>query len=388
MSTSGTAPTARKRQPPGNPDYAYNATLYAVDPATNHAARLALGDIANPEQVECTGDARQAFSLRNNMAADEEQQQQDGKWVMPAITHQGDVRHNGGIIMSFLDGHVKWLHPDEYGRGFNRYNIPTQQAYYIDFSKVSVPQAILQETGAARQADLNNFILRHSFTLQDGKTRVSDGVGMSDGFQQEQAGTFPAGMFDYRHKGWAVPANGLLCSRLNTGFNGYSMMVEFTTDSAVQDSEITLGRNDGWGNCVTLFPAQGKAGFGAFDPGQPEAPRYLSPTCQGKLLTGLAPGGASYRLQCSLGYAIADRSLKDQSYAKNSDSSLFLLQANDQHSSCIPTPMKASVEELAPIYGILSWGGFYLAASSDTDNNDRALHTRQPILVKKILFSN
>lgn len=124
-------PTSSVNAGPGNPDYGWNAFTFDKDSHGN-AIGLGLGEITSPELVEATCDLFQPTNSTYN------------KWTNPwpgsytcpmLIKPSAYYRHNSGIIISYLDGHVKYKLPVNPCSGTGAYNLGAGLSrYYIDFS--------------------------------------------------------------------------------------------------------------------------------------------------------------------------------------------------------------------------------------------------------------
>ena len=117
-------PSSNNKGTSSHPNYGYNAHLYTrYDKKPDIVMALYLGDIANPEQIELTCDIGSPLVLSPD-TNDPGLLMQKGAYTVSAFNKESVCRHAGGIVVSYLDGHVAFLKQSEIGRGKNRYNIP------------------------------------------------------------------------------------------------------------------------------------------------------------------------------------------------------------------------------------------------------------------------
>ncbi|MHB0935142.1 MAG: prepilin-type N-terminal cleavage/methylation domain-containing protein [Armatimonadota bacterium] len=133
-------PTNSHKGVPSDPDYGMNAFLYDVDPDTGGIVACAMGNIEDPTTVELTTDIK---GLSSKGAADTDPLKDlKDKFISPfpntfTVTGYGDngeMRHNGSAIVSYVDGHVKMIKAAEL-TGTSPYSLPRSSGrLYIDFS--------------------------------------------------------------------------------------------------------------------------------------------------------------------------------------------------------------------------------------------------------------
>lgn len=132
-------PSSRRKGVPSDPDYGMNAYLYDYDENGN-LAPLSTAAVENPAAIELTTDIKDQTSESTGNALHD-------SFVNPfpktaTVTGFGlggttERRHQDGIVVSFLDGHVALLKKLELGNGITQYNIPRGNGrFYIDFSQV------------------------------------------------------------------------------------------------------------------------------------------------------------------------------------------------------------------------------------------------------------
>lgn len=138
-------PTTTKDGSPSNPNYGMNAFLYDVD-ETGATTALALGQIDNPSAVELTGELT-GMSAAGATDADLALRTLKDQFANPfpksfsingfGTGTNGNKPHDGGAIISYLDGHVAMVRPPLLGSGTTGFNIPAGRGrFYVDFSKV------------------------------------------------------------------------------------------------------------------------------------------------------------------------------------------------------------------------------------------------------------
>ena len=121
-----------------DPDYGINAFLFDIDP-TGTFIPLAIGIIEDPNTVELTCDKLAGLSpvSSGNAIKDEYLNPFPKSQTVTGFSGTGDKRHNGGIVVSYLDGHVALLGGATESGGGSPYSIPPGNGRaFIDFSKV------------------------------------------------------------------------------------------------------------------------------------------------------------------------------------------------------------------------------------------------------------
>jgi prepilin-type processing-associated H-X9-DG protein len=191
-------PSVSHKGRPSDPDYGMNAFLYDVDSQTGGIVALALGRIENPAAIELTADKRVGFTPDSygDPIKDQFMNPFPNSFTIDGYKGTGEARHSGGVVVSYVDGHVKLLKGIELGLGMTGYNIPANKGRcYIDFSTVK---------------DEADAVAR----LNGGFTR--DGFG---GYSASNYGTFNAATKTYD----LSPGDKLLCN----GTAGESKDTEF-----------------------------------------------------------------------------------------------------------------------------------------------------------------
>jgi len=115
-------PTNTHKGSPDDPGYGMNAYLYDSNPKNGKKIGVPWGIIKDPSSVELTTDI--SGPTGQGMASNPF----PGTYTFngfDGIGANADWRHNKGIIVSYVDGHVKWVRPEELSAaGRTRYNIP------------------------------------------------------------------------------------------------------------------------------------------------------------------------------------------------------------------------------------------------------------------------
>lgn len=141
---------------PSDPDYGMNAFLFSTDPASGEVTGLALGALENPSEVELTGDMKGSTpdgaaptpsdpplqAIKDQMSNPFPHTATVTGWTTPG---NGDaLRHGGGAIVSYADGHVALLKGLALGGGTDFYCIPRSGGrMFVDFAAVKdYPDAI------------------------------------------------------------------------------------------------------------------------------------------------------------------------------------------------------------------------------------------------------
>jgi len=126
-----------------DPDYGMNAYLYNIDPKTGGIIPAALGGIEDPTTVELTVCLKPGQTGATNgttqgaMLKDQFTNPFPKTFTCNGFNANGELRHDGGIIASFLDGHVAYLKGGAIGAGASGYSLPKSAGRcYIDFSQV------------------------------------------------------------------------------------------------------------------------------------------------------------------------------------------------------------------------------------------------------------
>jgi len=160
-------PASGKHASSDAPDYGFNAYLYNVNNFGTKAG-VTLGEVANPATVECTVDLKQITNAAPATPPAGYFNSYGFCWNNPfpnsfTITALLDpavsIRHTGGIVVSYLDGHVALRNAIQTSTttsytasGTGPYNIgPGLHRFFIDFSKYTGP---LAATNAATDLDL------------------------------------------------------------------------------------------------------------------------------------------------------------------------------------------------------------------------------------------
>jgi prepilin-type N-terminal cleavage/methylation domain-containing protein/prepilin-type processing-associated H-X9-DG protein len=216
-------PTSDFKGSEANPDYFYFAGSFL--------SGVALGDVKDPVSTPMLGDLADA---ENNPPYINDQDTND---VSIAVT-QIDARHNDGAVVSYIDGHVKWLGPNDLTASlFIPCIINPTSVKPVDLGQ------ILKKGGFGHPNNLYSYDLRGDMapmgfthmlaglywangTLSeihtgDSKTQVSNRTLLPAWL--DQAGTFPpseydtTGMGGYFWVAWGSSAAGYV---YNGGLNG------------------------------------------------------------------------------------------------------------------------------------------------------------------------
>ncbi len=107
------------------PNYGYNGHLYDLVTEGNKrdVTSITLGEIPNPEQIECTMDMKVNYlaPVKNPNPA---KVLESGKPVVYSFATGAKFCHYGSIVISYLDGHVATLKQSQTGKGTTAYNVP------------------------------------------------------------------------------------------------------------------------------------------------------------------------------------------------------------------------------------------------------------------------
>ncbi len=121
------------------PEYGMNAFLYSLD-EPNVRAPLPLSKVESPDKTELTTDLGYPTNISEGAwYKDEFHNPFPETYTIPGFGARAAAkRHDLGLIVSFVDGHVAYLSGQEMGTsGRSQYNIPPGYGRaYIDFSKV------------------------------------------------------------------------------------------------------------------------------------------------------------------------------------------------------------------------------------------------------------
>ena len=159
-----------------DPDYGINAFLYWED-NTGQRMRLPVDRVTSPGKVELTSDLKlPTKEASGNRWQDEFTNPFPQSYTMPGYsTFAGTTRHGPGVIVSYLDGHVKLLQGREMGaQGMTRYNIPP------GYGRVYLDLARCADGEDARQA-MQTFIsfaatwMRSTGEFADGAWEITNG---------------------------------------------------------------------------------------------------------------------------------------------------------------------------------------------------------------------
>ncbi len=144
-------PSSSNNATPANPDYGMNAYLFDVDSGGMQDG-VPMGEILNPQKVECTADLNAISSplpsgwtgpYPGNTQAWLDYDPFPNSYTITGLnTPSIALRHNGGVIISYLDGHVEFRQPTYTVTTCSKYNLgPGMHRYYIDFSTFNDPVA-------------------------------------------------------------------------------------------------------------------------------------------------------------------------------------------------------------------------------------------------------
>jgi len=106
---------------PESPDYGYNGRLCSW--WNGKLQQITLGEVGDPSLIEAFCDTKAPYNIPPGIT-DPLWRAQQGCYSVSAFTREGDARHNGGILVTYLDGHVAWLKASQCGLGTSKYNIP------------------------------------------------------------------------------------------------------------------------------------------------------------------------------------------------------------------------------------------------------------------------
>jgi len=150
-------PSSTSLATPSNPDYGYNAYLYnlVARESSWEQTGVTLKQITNPSTVECTTDLNAPTSSitgEKNSFGYGWNNPFPGSYTITALcAPSAALRHAGGIVISYLDGHVSYKSAAYTASGSGPYNIgPGVNRFYIDFSQYTGAHA-----AAHAQHDLN-----------------------------------------------------------------------------------------------------------------------------------------------------------------------------------------------------------------------------------------
>ncbi|MHB9108372.1 MAG: hypothetical protein ACYDCO_15055 [Armatimonadota bacterium] len=127
-----------RRGIPSDPDYGMNAFLFDVDPDSGAIVGLALGQIENPSGIELTCDKKAGLTPQSTGIAlkDEAMNPFPSSFTITGFNSMGEMRHSEGLVVSYLDGHVRLLKDFDLGSGVTGYNIPPNWGRcFVDFSQ-------------------------------------------------------------------------------------------------------------------------------------------------------------------------------------------------------------------------------------------------------------
>lgn len=111
---------------PMQPDYGMNARLYDTEAKTGKRVGVSLGAASDLQVIELLADiagptATTAAGPRDcpNLFP--------GSYTLSAFTGPGstaDLRHSGGLVCAFVDGHVASMKPAQMGKSTSKYSLP------------------------------------------------------------------------------------------------------------------------------------------------------------------------------------------------------------------------------------------------------------------------
>ncbi len=171
-------PSSDKQATPVDPDYGMNAYLFDTD-ASGAPQGVTLGEISNPEKVEATAD----LGSPSGSTAAGNNPFPNCYTITGLLNPSADFRHNGGVIISYLDGHVQYRLPGHTPSGFGPYNLgPGLNRFYIDFSHFtdnnSAASALnacfcVNSSGTPLPVPGGLNIITHSWTIPAGTQNIT-----------------------------------------------------------------------------------------------------------------------------------------------------------------------------------------------------------------------
>jgi prepilin-type N-terminal cleavage/methylation domain-containing protein/prepilin-type processing-associated H-X9-DG protein len=121
-------PSSSIQATPANPDYGFNAYIYDIN-STGQASGVGLGEITNPSSIECTADLLAVSNATNTVAQTNSlgfgwNNPFPNTYTITSLTSpSAAVRHSGGLIISYLDGHVQYRLAGNTASGSSVYNL-------------------------------------------------------------------------------------------------------------------------------------------------------------------------------------------------------------------------------------------------------------------------
>jgi len=326
-------PTSDKVGTPANPDYGFNGYLYTLSdptqPANSLPLQVTLGEIGAPDQIEATMDVKNIYAMPSGSTGVDEKAL-NNKWCVKQMMVQGETRHSGGIVVSFLDGHVQYQRNGEYGRGTTGFNVPCYQHVYADFSTpADVPSA----------------------------NALAGSIGTG-----AWPWVPPSGAWNAANKSWDFPSGGTFNTKMVRNSNGLTICFECTASAT---GDISMNCGEGNINTLTVHTGTGNVDFGEVNPGY----NTMAPQYKGLTKPGLPAGGQSFRITLKMGYTPGDRSgnVANSNYVHKQDGTLYKFIDSDPGCTLMSTPFQATVEELTPTYGFVGYKGVTTVWTFNTD---------------------
>jgi len=213
-----------------NPDYGYNAFLFTYDSTGTVKTGVSLSAIGEPDEIEATTDMDQPAG----MGPATDRNPFPDAFAVTSYHKNAAIRHQNGIVVSYLDGRVLWKSGEQLGNGTSQYNIPLgTNRYFFDFSTYP-----------------NDTAARAALTLAFSGTGTELPVAPD---------TTPALVND----AWEMPAGTFLNALGDISSAGASISVEYTGSGT---SELRLNGAENYGhrmaNYVDVHPATSTLEFG------------------------------------------------------------------------------------------------------------------------------
>jgi len=376
---------------PATPNYGYNGKLYDLNGMV--VTGCALGEINNPEKVECTLDLKKNFVYSTGDAG---LAAESNSPVVVSMAAGAETRHSGGLICSYLDGHVAYLQAGTFGRGADPHNIPSMASQYVDFSQVTVPNGV-------NANDFFNYYLSGdplSANKPAGVTALNPPIFTLIG--GTPAVETLAGTFNPATKTWDITTGvhpmETTSLALAVASYGGTVMIDYNCSGSAQIRFSGITPNLNMCNLVSVDSALGKCTFGAHDIAADwvgwKEDHALAPTYLGQTTDTLGHSGTHMKITYVSGYSpAASGYTHDQPIPWTINGNPYSMPwdtdgAPNTNDICEVVPMNATVEEVTPTEGFTSYSGCYLVGRFGVNAAKTITTQNGTISINKIFMSN
>ncbi len=266
-------PSSSNQATPATPDYGYNAYLFDTT-NTGVQSGVTLGEVPTPEKVEVTTDMNApAASIASGTTPPGNDPFPSSNTITGLLSPSAALRHSGGLIISYLDGHIEYRLPSNTPSASGPYNLgPGINRFYIDFSKFTNANAAATAINAA-------------FQCMNPPAGFTPPTGLG-------TNPMPGSLSSSAPYTWTMPAGCINITPTGNdtiGSNGTEFGMTYLPGSANTDVMVHRPMNMSDGRQLEICPG-GNSEEGAADPGQ-TGPFVRFGVIYGEVPAGVSAGG-------------------------------------------------------------------------------------------------